>query len=164
MTDPDAQHAETAAETAETARTAEQLREIFDAIDPPPRYLVDFAKASLSLRDLDAELAELTSDSSTEATLAMRATAPPRLLTFVAADTTVVVEITSDDASRSLFGQLVAPAAAQVQIRHSAGTAEVSTDREGRFRATEIAAGPVSISCRFDDPGRQPVVTAWVTV
>lgn len=145
-------------------RLTDQLREIFDATDPPPRHLVDLAKASLSWRTADAELAELAADSSTEPALAMRAAAPPRLLTFISAAATVVVEVTRHETGRSLFGQLIAPGLAQIELRHTGGVISLATDDDGRFRTDGVAAGPFSLRCRFAESARAAVVTSWVTI
>lgn len=141
-----------------------QLRETLEVLDAPPAALVEAARASLTWLTVDAELASLVSDSAAEAAPALRAFAPPRLLTFTAGDTTLVVEIANERNVRRVLGQIVAPSTATVEIRHADGASEVTADEHGRFRITPVPGGPLSIACRFDDPTREPIVTSWVTV
>ncbi|TDC46617.1 hypothetical protein E1212_26455 [Jiangella ureilytica] len=150
---------------ADDDRLVDRLREVIDATDPPPQRLIDVAKASLAWRTVDAELAELISDSSTEPALAVRSAGEaPRLLTFTAGDTVVVLEVTREAGAHRVMGQIVAPGAATVEVRHSDGVVSVTTDPDGRFRAAPVAGGPISVSCRFDDGVRPAVVTSWVSI
>lgn len=142
----------------------DQLREVFEAVDAPPPQLVDAAKASIAWRTVDAELAELVSDSSTEPAAAVRATEPTRLLTFSSGDTLIVIEVANERRTRRVIGQVVAPSVATIEVRHADGVVSVSTDADGRFRASPVAAGPISVCCRFDDPHRASVVTSWVSI
>lgn len=144
-------------------RLDERLREVLEITEAPPAHLVEAAKASLGWRNVDAELAELVADSGTEPAAALRAAEPPRLLTFSSGEIMIVVEVAHERKERRVIGQMIPAAAASVEIRHSTGVLTVSTDADGRFRAAPVAAGPMSISCRFDD-SRTPVVTSWVTI
>ncbi|TDE00107.1 carboxypeptidase regulatory-like domain-containing protein [Jiangella asiatica] len=142
----------------------DRLREVLEATDPPPPALVDAAKASLAWRTVDAELAELVADSTTELAAAVRAADPPRLLTFTAGETIVVLEVVGDADARRVMGQILAPAPAAVEVRHAAGALSVDADADGRFRAAAVPAGPISVTCRFPDGARPTVVTSWVTI
>lgn len=150
---------------ADDDQLVDRLREVIEATDPPPRRLVDVAKASLAWRSVDAELAELMSDSSAEPAAAIRSAGEaPRLLTFTAGDTIVVLEVTREAGAHRVMGQIVAPGAATVEVRHSDGVLSVTTDADGRFRAAPVPGGPISVSCRFDDGERPAVVTSWVSI
>ncbi|PSL03712.1 hypothetical protein CLV30_107193 [Haloactinopolyspora alba] len=142
----------------------DRLRTVLEVTEAPPPHLVEAAKALLSWRDPDAQLAELVADSTAEPAAAVRAAEPPQLLTFASGDTTVVLEIGHERRSRRLIGQIIAPAAATVEVRHPGGVVTVDADGDGRFRAAPVSPGPLSVSCRFDDPQRAPIVTSWVTV
>lgn len=143
------------------------LRDVVEETDPAPAALVGAARASFTWRTVDAELADLTSDSALD-TAAVRSTRAPRLLTFTAGETTLVVEVAplaaGHDAERRLLGQLVAPRPAQIEVRHGTGSFTVSADELGRFRAEPVPAGPISLACRFGHAPEPDLVTSWVTV
>ena len=64
---------------------------------------------------------------------------------------------------RQLVGQLVPPQAAEIEVRHAAGTTTIQADQLGRFHADAIGSGPVSLRCRLAAaPPGPPVVTEWV--
>jgi hypothetical protein len=147
-------------------RLLDELRRLFEDGDPLPDQAVALAKASFGWRTLDAQLAALTHDSLVDqAPVAMRGAAPPRLLTFDAADLRVEVEVDAgpgERAGRRLFGQLVPPQPARIEARDGAGgrrTAEA--DQAGRFALDGLPAGPLSLWCHR--PGRPPVATEWFT-
>lgn len=140
------------------------LRSALAELDAPPAALMAAARASLTWLDIDAELATLVSDTAMNEVVGVRAFTPPRLLTFTSGDTTLVLEIAEERRVRRVLGQIVAPAAASVEVRHAGGSIEVTADAHGRFRATPVPDGPLSIACHFDDPTRDPLVTSWVTI
>src|SRR5215204_6307751 len=94
---------------------------MIEETDPVPAALVGAARASFTWRTIDAELAELTSDSALDAA-AVRSTRAPRLLTFTAGETTLVVQVAplaaGQETERRLLGQLVAPRPARGTPRH----------------------------------------------
>jgi hypothetical protein len=131
--------------------------------DPVPDHVLAAARAALGWRTLDAELAALVEDSAEQPLAGVRG-GGPRLLTFEADDTAVVVEVSAVGDARRLLGQLVEPRAARIEVRHPGGTTTVDADDLGRFAAAEIPAGPVSIVCRFGPPSARVVATTWVTL
>jgi len=143
------------------------LRDMIEETDPVPAALAAAARASFTWRTVDAELAELTSDSALDGA-AVRSTRAPRMLTFTAGETTLVVEVAplaaDPQAERRLLGQLVAPRPAEVEVRHGTGSLTVSADEFGRFLAEPVPAGPVSLACRFAAAGEPSIVTSWVSV
>jgi hypothetical protein len=141
-----------------------RVRSMLAEADAPPQALVDAAKASLTWLDVDHELATLVSDSAVDAAAPVRAYSPPRVLTFTAGETTLVVEIATERRVRRVLGQIVPVAPATVEIRHADGPISAPADQYGRFRIAPVPDGPVSIVCRFDDPGHEPLVTSWLAV
>lgn len=143
------------------------LRDVLEEVDPVPAGLADAARAALSWRTVDAELAELVADSALEQA-GVRSTRAPRLLTFTAAETTLVVEVAAPtppaQAGRRLIGQIVAPRAVEVEVRHSDGSLTVTADEYGRFRAEPVPPGPISLACRFPGTEIADVVTSWVVI
>ncbi|MGN6333666.1 MAG: hypothetical protein ACTHOD_18780 [Motilibacteraceae bacterium] len=131
--------------------------------DPVPEAVLGAARAALGWRTLDAELAALVEDSAERPLAGVRGDGP-RLLTFEADDTAVVVEVSAVGGARRLLGQLVEPRSARIEVRHPGGTTTVDADDLGRFTAGQIPAGPVSIVCRFGPPSARVVATTWVTL
>lgn len=126
--------------------------------------VVAVAKASLSLRLLDVEVATLVADSGAEATSAVRARdSGPRLLTFEGPGLSVEVEVEATGATRGIVGQLVPPQAASVEARWPDGSTPCEADEVGHFIVRDVPAGPVSFVCRTGDSAT-PVATSWVTI
>lgn len=156
----------TAFEPAERELLA-QVSEMFDETDPVPEFVLEAARATFGWRTIDAELAELTSDSLLEGA-AVRAARIPRLLTFTADAATLVVEVAEHlrggPIGRRLLGQILSPRPAEVEVRHSGGTMSVTADEFGRFRAEAVPPGPISLACRFGGAMKPQLVTSWVTI
>ena len=93
-----------------------------------------------------------------------RTFSPARVLSFSSGDTMIVLEIAKERHVRRVLGQVLDASRATVEVRHSDGKVAVDTDEWGRFRAAPLPDGPLSITCRFDDPDRLPISTTWVTV
>jgi hypothetical protein len=127
----------------------------------PPEF-VEVAKNAFAWHNIDAELAELTYDSSRDAEPApsTRAeTASIRALTFTSAHLTIELEVTHD----SLLGQIV-PAQAgtiKVQLRDGAETT-VPADRIGRFTIRPIPAGEFRLHCKTS--ADTDTLTNWLTL
>jgi hypothetical protein len=133
-------------------------------IDPVPQAVIDAARASLTWRTIDAELAELVEDSALDPFAGVRSTGGPRLLTFEFEETAVVLEVSSQGVTRKVLGQLVGPSGStSVEFRHAAGSVHVDTDDLGRFSVDRVPSGPVSLVCDLSD-GESRLVTSWVTV
>lgn len=143
-----------------------RIRAVLDETDPVPEFLVEAAQASFTWRTIDAELAELTSDSLLEGA-AVRSSRTPRLLTFTADAATVVVEVAEHvrgSVGHRLLGQILSPRPAEVDVRHAEGTLSVTADEFGRFRAEAVPPGPISLACRFAGARQPQLVTSWVTI
>jgi hypothetical protein len=129
----------------------------------PPEF-VEAAKNAFAWHnvDIDAELAELTYDSSRDAETApaTRAeTASIRALTFTSAHLTLELEVTHD----SLLGQIVPaqPGTIKVQLRDGAETTVVA-DRIGRFTIRPIPVGTFRLHCKTS--ADTDAVTNWITL
>lgn len=146
-----------------------ELRSLFAKVDPVPPLVTEAARAALGWRRLDAELAELLSDSALEeesAALTRSAGAPVRSVTFATRELTVDIEIHADGEQRTLLGQLAPAAVATIEIQTvDDALLSVETDRLGRFRATLPAGGPIRL--RVIDPARRSdavIETSWISV
>lgn len=144
-----------------------ELRAFLTEADPVPPVVREMAKASLGWRRLDADLAELLSDSAlVEEPLALtRGTdAPARAVTFSASGLTIDIEVHPEEQGRTLLGQLSPPREGTIEIQRM-GEAPIATeaDRLGRFRVRLPGGGPI----RFRVLGASadaPVETSWITV
>jgi hypothetical protein len=127
----------------------------------PPEF-VEAAKSAFAWHNIDAELAELTYDSSRDAEHApsTRAeTASIRALTFTSAHLTLELEVTHD----SLLGQIVPaqPGTIKVQLRDGAETT-VPADPIGRFTIRPIPAGAFRLHCKT--AADADALTGWITL
>ena len=127
----------------------------------PPEF-VEAAKNAFAWHNIDAELAELTYDSSRDAEPApsTRAeTASIRALTFTSAHLTIELEVTHD----SLLGQIVPaqPGTIKVQLRDGAETT-VPADGIGRFTIRPMPAGTFRLHCRTEADA--DALTNWITL
>ena len=125
-----------------------------------PDEFVEAAKNAFAWHNIDAELAQLTYDSTSgleSAALATRSdTAAIRELTFTSPHLTIELEVTED----SLLGQVIPAQAATIEIQSPAGGAAVlSSDEVGFFSVEPIPAGPFRLRCRA---AGIDVITAWV--
>jgi hypothetical protein len=124
--------------------------------DDPPPLVVESAKAVFGLRALDAELAELTSDS-LEAAGAVRGPSEVRLLAFETPAISVDVEVTARGDRVRLMGQ-VATDVTDLAVDTPATTVTVPVDPLGSFLAENVPHGPVRL--RFQ-AATGPVATSW---
>jgi hypothetical protein len=127
----------------------------------PPEF-VEAAKNAFAWHNIDAELAELTYDSSRDAEPApsTRAeTASIRALTFTSAHLTIELEVTHD----SLLGQIVPaqPGTIKVQLRDGAEST-VPADGIGRFTIRPMPAGTFRLHCKTSADA--DALTSWITL
>jgi len=148
-----------------------ELRAFFAEVDPVPPLVIELATASLGWRRLDAELAELLSDSALEeesVALARSSGAAVRAVTFGSGELTIDLEVHSDDHGRTLLGQLSPPVATTIEVQTATdapASAEAQADRLGRFRVRLPSGGPIRLRVLGEGgSSRPPVETSWITV
>jgi hypothetical protein len=143
----------------------EQLRSTLQA-DAVPRAVTDAAKAAFGWRRIDAELAELLSDSALDAEPALaRGEALVRSVTFSAGRTIVELEIHQDRARRTLLGQLSPAATWTVEVQQADGSAaaeSVRSDLLGRFRVALEHGGTIRL--RLSGTNDAVIETAWIPI
>ena len=139
-----------------------KLRRALDAADPVPTDVTDFAKAALGWRTIEAELAAISYDSSTEETPAgVRSTATAHMLSFQAGEWTIDIEYQSS--TGRLIGQIEPAREATVELHFAGGTVITEADDLGRFAFDGILPGPISLV--FRTPGDIEVVkTEWTVI
>lgn len=141
------------------------LRALATIVDPVPEEAVLAARSAFAYLRMDAELAELTYDSSAEdkALAGVRsATGTTRQLTFEAGVAQLEIEITATGTTRRLVGQCLPATALDVTVRQPDAEQVTTTDDLGRF-VVEVSPGPVSLRCSWPHAA-QVIETAWVVI
>jgi len=139
----------------------EALGEALRAREQVPEWFVETGKNAYAWHNIDAELAQLTYDSSRDrdAISAMRSeTASIRALTFTSAQLSVELEVTTG----SLVGQIIPPRAGTLEVHTTAGVASSLMDEIGCFAVTPIPNSPFRLRCRTEDG--TDVLTGWITL
>jgi hypothetical protein len=141
------------------------LREVAEAADPLPDLVSEAARASLTWRRIDAELAELVQDSAGAELAGVRSEQASRLVTFAAGPVTIDMEIIISGDSRRLIGQLTPSVATELEVRHAGkrSTMTVSVDDLGRFIADPIEPGVVSLVAT-PAGAATPIATTWLHI
>ncbi|HWF36297.1 MAG TPA: hypothetical protein VG295_13045 [Solirubrobacteraceae bacterium] len=148
----------------------EELRTMLANDDPVPPLVTEAARAALGWRRLDADLAELLSDSSLEEesfALARGAGAALRSASFSSGALTIDIEIRGEGADLTLLGQLSPPSEAriEVQIPDEPGQATIAADSLGRFRAKLPAARTFRLRIAVGDAsGPDRIETSWIAL
>jgi hypothetical protein len=129
--------------------------------DPVPPDVTDFAKAALSWRTIDAELAQLSYDSSDETTSAtVRSTASARIVGFEAGEW--MIDLEHDLATRELRGQVQPTGRLEIELHVVGAVLVTETDDFGRFSFDGVEAGPVALVLRVE--GDETVKTEWIVL
>jgi hypothetical protein len=151
----------------------DELRALAAKHDPVPPLVVETAKASLGWRRLDADLAELLTDSvlEDEALSAARGHGPAaiRSASFGVGVLTIDVDIEGEGAGRTIRGQIAPPTSAPVQVQaadEAIPLVETTADQLGRFRARLPEAGAVRLRIAIPRTdvaeGPEWIETSWI--
>jgi len=138
------------------------LKEAVRARRAVPPEFVQAGKSAFAWHNIDAELAQLTYDSSRDSELVASVrteSASIRALTFSSAHLTIELEVTPD----SLVGQVIPAQSAVVTAQPRSGAETVITSDEiGLFSIRPIPPGPFRLYCRTD--AGLDVLTGWITL
>jgi hypothetical protein len=137
------------------------LHSLLAAVDPVPEAALQAAYSAISWRDLDSQLAQLTSDTAAERQLAHLRGQPPRLLTFRSGAITIDLEVSADGAAVRLLGQLDPPVGATVTVQSDAASATSQADPRGRFSMDVAADERIRLIVDLHNDGRERAVTEW---
>jgi len=134
------------------------------AADAVPPEVLAAARASYVWRTIDAELAELTYDSSDGELVGVRGSSSIRSLTYEFGDS--VVELEVDEVAggkRRVTGQVAPWPVASIELHqaHGAEPLVLDADEHGRFRAEGVMPGPFRLLCRFTTAAPM-LLTDWV--
>jgi hypothetical protein len=140
----------------------EALRGALRARQAVPSWFVETARNAYAWHNIDAELAELTYDSSRDrdASASLRSeSASIRALTFTSAHLTIELEI----GEGALLGQIMPPREGTIDAQTQAGaTIPAVIDEIGCFSIEPIPPGPFRLHCHTEDG--TDVVTGWITL
>jgi hypothetical protein len=138
------------------------LKEAVRARRAVPPEFVEAGKSAFAWHNIDAELAQLTYDSSRDSELVSSVrteSASIRALTFSSAHLTIELEVTPD----SLVGQVIPAQSAMITIQPRSGAETVvPSDEIGLFSIRPIPPGPFRLYCRTD--AGLDVLTGWITL
>jgi hypothetical protein len=138
------------------------LKEALAAREAVPPEFIEIGKNAFAWHNIDAELAQLTYDSTYEQSSAasMRSeTASIRALTFTSAHLTIELEVTED----SVLGQVVPAREGTVEVHTRAGAgATIEVDKVGYFRIRPIPQSPFRLRCHIADDS--DVLTGWIAL
>jgi hypothetical protein len=127
-----------------------------------PPWFVETGKNAYAWHNVDAELAQLTYDSSRDRELSasLRSeSASIRALTFTSAHLSIELEI----AESSLLGQIMPPQQGTIEAQTQNGaTTPAPVDEIGCFSIEPIPPGPFRLHCHTHDG--TDVVTGWITL
>jgi hypothetical protein len=145
---------------------AERLRQLAAEADPVPELVLESARAALSLRRLDAELAEMVHDSELDGTGAVRgatddAEGEVRMLSFEAPGISITAQISTSETSRTLLGQVAGAQVRAVTVQTPAEEYAAELGDAGTFRIDSVPSG--SLRLVIVTTGGE-VVGDWVTV
>jgi len=138
------------------------LKESLRAERAVPPEFVEAGKSTYAWRNIDAELARLTYDSTRdpELTPSLRSeTASIRALTFTSAHVIIELEVSEE----SLLGQVIPAREGTIEVQTRAGAVvTVPVDRLGWFPIRPIPASPFRLQYQTTDG--TDVVTGWITL
>jgi hypothetical protein len=138
------------------------LREALRAGRAVPREFIETGKSAFTWHSIDAELAQLTYDSTYDPGLAQRTRAEAasiRALTFTSAHLTIEIEVTED----SLLGQVTPVQEAVIEVQTIAGAGGAAlADEIGCFSISPIPSGAFRLHCRAT--AGVDVLTGWITL
>ena len=137
------------------------LDEAVKAREAVPEWFVETGKNAYAWHNIDAELAQLTYDSRTDADAmagARSETATIRALTFTSAHLSIELEVAGD----SLLGQIVPPQPGMLETHTRAGTTTSPVDEAGFFALEPIPPSPFLL--RFRTADGASVMTGWITL
>lgn len=121
----------------------EELRQMYETVDPVPEHLVERILFAVALEELDAGAIEvLRPDPGAHQLVGARASEDTRTITFDGERVTVMVSIIDGDHDTvRLDGWLAPPAEHPVELRTERGSLRTRCDRDGRFALHDVPHG-----------------------
>lgn len=135
----------------------DDLRTMYEVLDPPPEHLVEAMIAAVAAEYLDAEYELLTMTQRTTELTGVRG-AGPLTIEFAYDDVTVLIRVTDGpgEGTRRIDGWITPVTDGTVRVVHG-DTETTSALTAGRFEVAEIPVGLIRIW--FDVEGRDDLAT-----
>jgi hypothetical protein len=137
------------------------LGEAMRARQAVPDWFIETGKNAYAWHNIDAELAQLTYDSSRDmerAAVTRSEAASIRALTFTSPRLSLELEFTEN----SLLGQIIPARAGTLETHTKTGVTTSPVDEIGCFVVEPVPASPFRLRCRTDDG--IDVLTGWITL
>jgi hypothetical protein len=143
------------------------IRGIFEAADPMPADLPERLRFFLALRDLEIEVARLSTEEN-QPSLAARGAELSRTITFDSDSLTIMIRIDPNlDGTVRVDGWLAPPQRREVQMKTTLDSLTVASDEQGRFAFARVPRGTAQLLVRPEDSeqsgtGRSVVTPALI--
>ena len=136
-----------------------RLRHVAAEVDAPPELVEESARAAFLTRRLDAELAELVSDS--DLTKSGVRGAGPRALAFELRDLTLELQLEEGLDGLAVRGMVIGTTGpVRVEVDTPSATRTTETDEHGWFSVADVPRGPVRVRLQPSDDVE--VSTGWL--
>lgn len=146
------------------AATLALLRTALEAHDPPPRGLAERISFAMTVRALEAEVAQLTSgrlEASVRSTAYDRATS----LTFGSDSLSIMISLDDLGEGRTRITGWTSVGGVEVELRERARTRTATSDTHGRFSFDGVERGIVHFVFRRDPAdGFAPLITPGIEI
>jgi hypothetical protein len=135
----------------------DDIRDLFQAVDPMPADLPERLRFFLSLRGLEVEMARLAEEQAPAA--GVRGAEQSRTVTFDSESLTVMIRIDADkDGTVRVDGWLAPAQPREVEMKTAGDPLTVTSDEQGRFAFSQVPRGAAQLIVRPARPGEGPSV------
>jgi hypothetical protein len=131
----------------------EEIRDMFQAVDPMPADLPERIRFFLELRDLEVEVARLAAEEDSRL-LTARGEEQSRTITFDSDSLTIMIRIDANrDGTARVDGWLAPPQRREIQMKTIGDSLSASSDDQGRFAFASVPRGTAQLVVRPTEPG-----------
>jgi hypothetical protein len=128
--------------STEDGAMLDQLRTMWEAVDPPPDDLVLRTLFLLELDNVEFELMSLREALTADGA---RGVETASTITFASESLTIMVTVSGSGQRRRLDGWIAPSAALRIELRTTTGVREGVADADGRFVFTDVPSGLVQL-------------------
>ena len=129
----------------------DDIRELFEAVDPMPADLPERIRFALALRDLEIEVARLVEKD--QLAVAARGTELSRTITFDSDSLTIMIRIDANqDGTVRIDGWLAPPQCRQVEMKTAVDPLTATSDSQGRFAFGRVRRGTAQLIVHPAEP------------